>query len=422
MQPRIVELARKERCALYNELSRMTPYYLNMTQCEKLCPEREMLFHLRNLKLLSLYFDRILIPIENILAFANNRNKVVVEGVVTSKSFRQMVDIGVVSFCGWGDPTPLGMIGKGISYALKDYRELKTDSYLHKVEYIASKSSFFSRDSSKYDIGHDKYLLDRMVLLDTSKHKNYLNKAIDFVKDFYNSFKYIGSIELYKWVDNEQVPPDLSSQLYQSYYIAWQEYCYEKYAPVITVSTENINYHYGEINIGSEQCPKNVMAILYSPSIFLHFMNWQLGESIVEKLLSISPQNIQKIRNGDGAWTRFMNKYHECIEASSEIYSLKKQILFSGDPFAERNLELIIKSLFTRKIHHIDSSFFLDAAQIGVTATAWLAHGFNPVAILVTLLSRLFKKTIAAPFSREAIPFYRKTKLFVKNTAVMQSA
>ncbi len=421
MQQGIVGLARNERCALYNELSHMTPYYLDSSQCDKLCPEKEKLYHIRNLKLLSLYFDRILIPIENVLAFANNRNKVVVESVVTSTSFRQMIEMGFVSFCGWGAPTSRGMLEKGISYALKDYRELKTDIYLRQIIKMSEDSNFFLRDSSKYDIGHDTFLHKRLCLLDGAQHKECLGKIIDFTKKFYSANKYIGSIEFYRMVDNNQTAPDFASCLYYSYYIAWQQYCYKKYAPVITVSTQNIGYNYGEINVGSAEHPKSVLAILYSPGIFLHFITWQLGENIVEKLLSISPYDIQTIRNGDGAWSRFADKYHKCIEASSDIHVLKKQTIFEN-PFSDKNLELIAKSLFTRKIHNIDSSFLIDVAQIGVTATAWINGAFNPVSIFIALLSRLFKKTTAAPFAREAIPFYRKTKLFVRNTAVMQSA
>jgi hypothetical protein len=132
----IIEEAKLERCALYNELSHMTPYYLSCDHPEKLNINAEVLFHIKNIKLLSLYFDKIFIPLENILAFANKRSQMVIEKVVSNKQFHEFVEMGIITFCGWGAKDKSIMLDKAFSYALKEYKNLKNEKYFRIVEKI----------------------------------------------------------------------------------------------------------------------------------------------------------------------------------------------------------------------------------------------------------------------------------------------
>ena len=63
------ELTARKRCAMYNELSHMTPYYLTPDLRRPLDLEGEILFHKRNVYLLALTFDHILICTDNIAGF-----------------------------------------------------------------------------------------------------------------------------------------------------------------------------------------------------------------------------------------------------------------------------------------------------------------------------------------------------------------
>lgn len=305
MHPSITDKVSGRKSALYNELSHMTPYYLHHSSPEEINIKGEAVFHLNSIKLLSLYFDTVFIPIENILSFANRRSSLVIQEVVTSNHFRQLVELGIVSLCGWGAKDSGDMLDKGFKYAIKEYAYLKDENYFKYVENIARINPLIARDSSRYDIGHDRFLLDKLLLLDSPVYRSDIEKGTSFVKQFYSSYRYIGSLEFYKWIDNSNLSENLSDGLYKSYYRAWQEYCYQKYAPVITVNSERIRYSYGDINIGSVEKPVFVKALLYSPAIFLRFLDWQLGRDVSRKLIRLSPQSIQTIRNGDGSWRRF---------------------------------------------------------------------------------------------------------------------
>ncbi|WP_162901318.1 hypothetical protein [Breoghania sp. L-A4] len=407
------------KCALYNELSHMTPYYLHHASPEEINAKSEAIFHLNNIKLLCLYFDKIFIPIENILSFANRRNMLVVQQVVTSDQFKQLLELGIVNLCGWGANDSGTMLEKGFSYATKEYAHLKEDKYLKRVESIARINPLVTRDSSRFDIGHDRFLLETLSLLDNPIYRSNLENGAGFVRQFYNSYSYIGSLEFYKWMDSNNLAEDLSSAFYKSYYRAWQDYCYQNYAPVITVNSERIRYSYGEINIGSEDNPVFVKAMLYSPAIFMRFLDWQLGRDVSRKLIRLSPTNIQTIRNGDGAWHRFKDKYHSCVEASSDIFDLEKEVWHLRHELDEESTKLILNSLFENRIHKLGRSGIVDIISLLSLPLSWLAHVFNPAAILAFVLSHLFKKTASAPFSKEAVPFYKKANYLARSAAAM---
>jgi len=418
MLQHITDIARNNRCALYNELSHMTPYYLVANNPERINITSEVVFHINNLKLMSLYFDCILIPIENLLAFANIRNKTIIEKVVNHKQFAEMVDLGHISFCGWGGTTKSTLLRNSIEYALVDYKHLKSPSYMQKVETIIQKSHLYIREESLSDTGHDSIFINNISLLDTPQYGKDIARTINHINDFYLENNYIGSLEFYKWLDEQNYNQSLINSLYNVYYRSWQEYCYKYYSPLVTANSERVSYDLSEINVGTSLKTNNVLAMLYSPSIFLRFLKWQLGDDLVRKLLVISPTGIQSIRNGDGAWTRFKKSYHDCIEASSSIFWLKNEIAAEPDSFNTKNINIIINALFAKN-RQLDSSFLMDIARITFDLISWTYKTFNPTTVLIVLLSRLFNSKSAIPFKKDAIDFYKKVKIIVKKQEFM---
>ena len=421
MSQLITEVPKGERYAIYNELSHMTPYYLSNENggIEDINIRHEARFHINNMKLMSLYFDKILIPIENIISFANKRNMLVIQEVVCSHSFKQMLDLNIISLCGWGAVDSKSMVSNGIRYALKEYGNLKDDKYIIKLEKIALSRPILTREASKFDLGHDLFLLNELSLLDDASDRASLESVTDYVKQFYGSYKFIGSLEFYRWIDGGALSGKLSASLYKAYYRAWQEYCYQNYAPAIAVNSERVGYSYGEINIGNKKDPIYVKAMLYSPIIFLRFLEWQLGIKSVRKLVSLSPESIQSIRNGDGAWSRFKKKYHSCIEASSEIFWLGNEIQYLRRDLNKENTDFIIQELFKNSMHRLNEPAFADVINALSAPLSWAASLFNPAAILVYLLKFIFKRVTTGPFSKDAVPFYKKINYLVQKEPVM---
>lgn len=180
-----------------------------------------------------------------------------------------------------------------------------------------------------------------------------------------------------------------------------------------------MNYIEGNIISSNNQSRRSVNAKLYSPAIFLRFLRWQLGDKVTNKLLSIDPKEINSIRNGDGAWYRFMTNYHQCLEASSSICWLQDKISLNN--VNNQNSDDILDAIFSNKKLSLDLSLMIDFTQIAVTLTAWIAQTFNPVAIFVVILSRLFNFKASAPFRRDALDFYKKVNVLAQGSLATSS-
>jgi hypothetical protein len=298
---------------------------------------------------------------------------------------------------------------------------LKDDNYVQSIEHLARVGTFYSRDNTRFDLGYDEFLVRNVSLLDNPNSRQQVKEGIDFIRQFYQSYHYIGSLEFHLWMDEQLISNDLASGLFKAYYRAWQEYCYKSYAPVVTVNSERIRYSYGKINVGTKSDPNEVIAFLYSPAIFLHFLEWQLGRGVSRILLSLSPSHIQSIRNGDGAWNRFKEKYHSCVEMASELHALESEVWKLRHEFTENHVNSLIELMFKNKVHKLDTNTILDFLSMMSVPLAWILQLFNPAAILTFLLKHLFKKTASAPFSNDAIAFYRKAVSLTKAAPVMSA-
>lgn len=414
----IVDGAKENRAALYNEISHMTPYYWTMADSAGIDVHKETIFHIRNIKLLSLYFDRIFIPIENLLAFANSRNMRVVQSVSSNKEFRELIDLGIVSLCGWGGTSQAALIEKGVKYATKDYEELKSNKHIQQIEFICNANSLYTRESTSFDFGHDQYILDILGLIESGPNTHFISSAMDFVREFYKSRGFIGSMEFYRWIDSNKIDQETRRTLYFSYYRAWQEYCYENYAPVVTINSERIKYSHGFINVGTKGNIKKIHAELYSPIIFYRFLAWQLGEKVARKVLRLKPIELKYLRNGDGAWRKFQDTYHKSIEASSSLYMIELDGPCSGAFFTDSIINSMLPVLFDGNSDKYDYEFMMQLFSALAEPAAWAAQFFNPTTLLFTFLSKLYRKGRATPFAKEVVPFYKKVTTMIETVDV----
>ena len=294
----------------------------------------------------------------------------------------------------------------------------KKDDYIKRVERLGIIRSFVARDSTRFDTGYDQFLKSNIELLSTPGNHNQVQSALAFVEEFYRSYHYIGSLEFFRWVSSSNLNEKESHRYYNTYYRSWQEYCLSSYAPIVTINSERISYGPGSVNIGDEHRPKYVRAILYSPIVFFKFLCWQLGEKVARTLVRLPPKQIQSIRNGDGVWKIFKQKYHECIESSSEVFELSEHLKHLEISVNDEALQEVLRNLFMGRIHRIGDFPVLEFVKALGIPISWLLQVFNPVSILTFILGRIFRGATQLPFNRDVTPFYRKAKNLVKNSSV----
>lgn len=416
----MIQIAARKRCALYNELSHMTPYYLYDDNSWKFNLEREVKFHLNVLTLLSLYFDYIFIPIENLCSFANRRNKLVVENVVLSTKFTEMHKLGIIKICGWGVNNNQNMYDNAMRYSMKFYSELKSKDYVTKFENITKSSQIYIRDSTGFDIGHDMKLLRALSLMDNAVHEKVLQSIKIFVREFYFERSFIGSLEYYRQIEDVCIDQSLLKNLYYSYYVAWNEYCLEYYQPVVTVSTNRIPYSTSYINVGTEVEPCMIPAFLYSPKVFHSFLMWQIGPERIAKIFNLKVGKLDRLRNGD--WSIFVEKYHTCINAVTNI----DLILGNANIFENNNdtmmIEQLLEPIFGNSNAGVDMSSIIDGIKFLLPFSILITSLFDPTESTIALISWIRKKIKASPFSNEVKPFYKKIETMLREPSSMQKA
>src|SRR4051812_15962898 len=166
LPPSLNELARSRRCAVYNDLGHISPYYLTPQRYPRLFFESEILFHKRNLLLLSLLFDHVIVPTDNLLAFTRFLSKDVVSTVVSSSWFQALVESGIIMLAGWGSSLNKDMMGNQIEYSAIYRPELKEAVYTQYLRALSESASWVVREPSYGESGHINYLLPHLWRLD----------------------------------------------------------------------------------------------------------------------------------------------------------------------------------------------------------------------------------------------------------------
>lgn len=309
------ELAVSERCAIYNDLSHMNPRYLTPQRYDALFHEEEILYHKRNLILLSLYFDKIIICTDNLLAFTKYLTKDVVSSVVMSSWFMELVDQRIIVLAGWGSSISSDLLKNQVDYSALYRPELKEAPYTDHLTQLAEKATWVVREEGSGEREHINYLLPHVRRLEGILENRDVGILVDLIETTNQTCGYVGTMEIFPFIDElYRESAERSDAFYQSYYKSWHEYCAVHYAPSIPIHTRRIPLPHAKITLTPEV---SALATLYSPDIFQRYLTHRFDRQMVARLLAVEIDQLMAIRNGD--WARFKNKYHGYLHAASKI-------------------------------------------------------------------------------------------------------
>lgn len=309
------ELAASERCAIYNDLSHMNPRYLTPQRYDALFHEEEILYHKRNLILLSLYFDRIIVCTDNLLAFTKYLTKDVVSTVVMSPWFMQLVDQGIIVLAGWGSSISADLLKNQEDYSALYRPELKEARYTDHLSNLSQRATWVVREEGSGEREHVKYLLPHVRRLEGVLENRDVGFLIELIEATNEACGYVGTMEIFPYIDElYRESGERSDAFYHSYYKSWHEYCATHYAPCVPIHTRRIPLPHTRISLTEDA---SALAMLYSPDIFQRYLTHRFDRQMVARLLAVEINELMSIRNGD--WMRFKNKYHDHLQAASKI-------------------------------------------------------------------------------------------------------
>lgn len=405
LPPSLNELARNRRCAVYNDLGHISPYYLTPQRYPRLFFESEILFHKRNLLLLSLLFDHVIVPTDNLLAFTRFLSKDVVSTVVSSSWFQSLVESGIIMLAGWGSSLNKDMMGNQIEYSAIYRPELKEALYTQYLRALSESASWVIREPSYGESGHINYLLPHLWRLDGIVKPNEMFKIVEVVQKTQERVGFVGTMEIFPFIDKRYAgSPETSDAFYNAYYLSWHEYCAVEYAPAIPIQTYRLPLPLTRVALGNEGA--HAIAALYSPDVFSGFLTRRFGNRLTTQLLTVDVRRFAKIRNGD--WARFKDKYHECVNAASSLAWI------AFHPRAEDLLrdEKLLDELVTEMFKLIDRKADLSAVGGLLDVVVGTLLGIGGLGAVFKVFSQQINRRLGSAANtvvlREFEPFLRK--------------
>ncbi|MBB4634091.1 hypothetical protein [Longimicrobium terrae] len=308
------ELSIHARCAIYNDLSHMNPRYLTPQQYEPTFHDEEVLYHKKNLFLLSLYFDKIIICTDNVLAFTRYLSKDVVCSVVASPWFRDLVEQGIIVLAGWGSSFNTDMMRNQAEYSSIYRPDLKEKWYVDHLLSLSRIAGWVVREPSMGEHEHIGYLRPLVLRSEGPFEVDEISSLTDLIDRTQDSVGYVGTMELFPFIDKLH-NPEKADSFFHSYYVSWHQYCAQHYAPMIPIHTSRIRLPLTTLSLAFNQ--QTTVTTLYSPDLFQRFLLRRFGPKMLSKILAVEVKQLTQIRNGD--WGRFKERYHEYIAAASSV-------------------------------------------------------------------------------------------------------
>jgi hypothetical protein len=308
------ELSSRARCAIYNDLSHMNPRYLTPQQYEPTFHDEEVLYHKKNLFLLSLYFDKIIICTDNVLAFTRYLSKDVVSSVVVSPWFRDLVEHGIIVLAGWGTSVNTDMMRNQADYSSLYRSELKEKWYIDYLLSLSQMADWVVREPSMGEQDHIRHLRPLVLRSEGPFEADEIKLLADLIDRTQDSVGYVGTMEIFPFIDNLH-SAEKADSFFHSYYVSWHEYCALHYAPAIPIHTSRIRLPLTTLSLAPNQ--QTTITTLYSPDLFQRFLLRRFGPKMLSKILAVEVKQLVQIRNGD--WARFKERYHDYIAAASSV-------------------------------------------------------------------------------------------------------
>jgi len=310
------ELATSKTCAIYNDLSHINPRYLSPQYYESAFHDEEVLYHKKNLILLSLYFDKIIICTDNILAFTRFLSKDVVSSVVMSKWFIELVEREIIVLAGWGSSINSNMMNNQIEYSAIYRPELKDKRYVESLSDLSAIATWVIREPGLGEQEHVNYLRPLIQRSEGPFDSADISFLSDLIEEVNDRTGYVGTMEIFPYIDElYSANTQKLDSFYKSYYASWHAYCTTHYAPAIPIHTSRIRLPHSQVVLNIEQPP--VLATLYSPDLFQRYLIQKFGPRLFSKIITVDIDQLVAIRNGD--WARFKCRYHEYLIVASTI-------------------------------------------------------------------------------------------------------
>ena len=401
MASSLFELATGQRTVFYEALGEYGPRYLGGSALSNVRLKTEVDHHIERIKLLTLYFDTVLIQTAPI--FNNNDRFIrsVVERLLSDVRFKRLMSYGLIRLCGWGGTTDADMFGSALEYASSIVAERHSQSLIRTISETFQEHDAIHRDEGKPDSEQADHFRNRMSetpLIGDQSAMALLEDAIDYS---YDKVGGLTGLAVKHILDKNQGKRLDRRFIFENYFASWIKHLSVKF-PNVYFYTDIENHSIIDLRITVNGV--RGYAFLYSPQIFASFLMRFLSRAQYSALMQMPESKFCSLRNGD--WAAFRDAYHAALTTTSRsLASVDIEGLYGGDMLSATSWAAEIAERAELTQGTADPSAFIQAiANIGSL------FQFLPIINAVgSAVAPLSKKPISKNMWGHAMsPFIRK--------------
>ena len=376
----ISEIEYRERTILYEELAE---YYYHAVAPRRLFESsvsREVDYHVRNITLLSLYFDKIIVTSATVFNVRNEFVSRIISQFLAHQRVREMLDIGVLKILGWGGDTASDMFYAASQYASDVLQIRQSADTLALLRSIFHPRYAVSRSSEMPDTNLARKYIQRLENTGIVSEPAQLTAVTDEVHRQRDRTNSLIAIEVLPSLDQVILSEATRNTAKLQLFGVTIEHMRDEfpnlwvYSPFLTAGFSSEPSH------SFQGAPR---AFLLSPMIFGGFLNTQIDATTFSLLMNDSYRTLQSLKNGD--WRRFVDAYHQSIEDLSNALLLGMHLSYDDLPdfSAEQWAEKIVARIKAEGTD-LDVSAFIDS--LGSLGGILLAVPIlKPIAKLLTI-------------------------------------
>lgn len=375
------ELSKNNKVIWYEEMAQYSlRYMLRSSRFSLGSIDNEVLYHLKQLTLLSLYFDKIIIPTSALFNSTDRVIRNITLAVISSTKFEEMTRLGVVKICGWGAKTPYEMINNAQDFIgpLSLNRNNESADYFLKISNILDVSNMVYRTSSGVPDDNEAKIFRSKIntsVFITQEMADKIDKPITKSEKLLGMLTYsafIGDLEKLNFDEK------IHSRILSTYYQSWLKNINMSNTDIY-MYVENVDQISIENTISLNG--KILYTFLYSPKIFENVLLKYLSQKELNAVQKMSHRTLNSLKNGD--WEKFKSAYHNSLEALSgsisNTYIEYSPTQISNEEWSKR----VFSEIASGDLYNFDISIFLQSLTgiVGIaTQVSGLHHIFNVLA------------------------------------------
>ena len=380
------------RIVLYEELAE---YYYRAVASERMkvsTVNSEIALHVKNITLLSLYFDSILITSATIFNARDPFVSKIVSGFLAHQRTREMLQFGVLKIVGWGSAHAKGMFDAASDYAGSVLNIQKDKEVVARLRTVFSGDYTISRTSDVPDGDLAEKYIHRMQNTSHISYPDELSKVTDVVRKQKDRTGSLIAIEMLDSLEGVAIIEGLLNRSKIELFGVTLQHMREELPNLWVYSPFLATDLVSERASASSNAPR---AFLLSPMIFGSFLSASINPRIFSSLMEESYQKLFTLRNGD--WKRFVDAYHQAILEVSDVVALslhlKPEELRSQDAnaWAEQVISKVENGGLT-----VDIAAFLDS----LSALGGIVMGVPILRPLAKLISTAVGERISRVISK----------------------